>query len=325
MKREILGIHHITAIAGEPQDNVNFYVGILGLRLVKQTVNFDDPGNYHLYYGDEVGNPGTILTFFPWPVAPRGRTGKGQATTISFSIPERSLPYWQDRLRSHRVSFERPLRRFGEEVICFSDPNGLHLELVAHARAVQHSPWRDGPVPPEHAVGGFNSLTLWEEGHERTAALLTGSLGFRLVAADGSRFRYEVGAGGPGARVDLIVLPSAQPGLVAVGTIHHVAWRVSDLEEQKGWRQEILRAGLSVTPVMDRKYFSSIYFREPGGVLFEIATDAPGFTVDESVKHLGNRLMLPPWLEQRRGLIEHVLPPLRLPESGRGRAMPLVA
>jgi glyoxalase family protein len=325
MKKDILGIHHITAIAGAPQENLNFYVGILGLRLVKQTVNFDDPGIYHLYYGDEVGNPGTILTFFPWPGAPRGRTGTGQAMTISLSIPKGSLAYWQDRLRSHGVSFERPLRRFEEEVISFSDPDGLRLELVAHPHASRHSPWREGPVAPEHGIRGLHSLALWEKGHDRTAALLTGSLGFRPVAAHGNRFRYEVGTGGPGALVDVVALPLAEPGLVAVGTIHHVAWRVSDAEEQKGWRHELLNAGLSVTPVVDRKYFSSIYFREPGGVLFEIATDPPGFTVDEGVQNLGNRLMLPPWLEQRRGLIERVLPPLRLPEPGRGRAVPLVA
>jgi glyoxalase family protein len=325
MQRDILGIHHITAIAGEPQENVNFYVGVLGLRLVKQTVNFDDPGTYHLYYGDEVGNPGTILTFFPWPGAPRGRTGTGQAMTISLSIPKGSMPYWQERLGSHSVSFERSLTRFGEEVISFSDPDGLQLELVAHSYAFRHSPWREGPVPPEHGIRGFHGLALCEGQHDGTAALLTGSLGFRLVAGHGNRSRYEVGAGGPGALVDVVALPSAEPGLVAVGTIHHVAWRVSDAEEQKGWREEILRAGLSVTPVIDRKYFSSIYFREPGGVLFEIATDPPGFTVDESVKHLGSRLMLPSWLEHRRELIERALPPLRLPTPGRGRAMPLVA
>lgn len=325
MKKDILGIHHITAIAGEPQDNLNFYVDILGLRLVKQTINFDDPVTYHLYYGDEVGNPGTILTFFPWPGAPRGRTGAGQATTISFSIPEGSLSYWQERLRGNGVSFEMPLTRFGEEVISFSDPDGLHLELVAHPPAIQHSPWREGPVAPEHGIRGFHSLALWEKGHDSTAALLNGSLGFRPVAAHGNRCRYEVGAGGPGALVDVVALPSAEPGLVAVGTIHHVAWRVSDAEEQKGWRHAVLRAGLDVTPVMDRKYFSSIYFREPGGVLFEIATDRPGFTVDEGVKDLGGRLMLPSWLEHRRGLIERALPPLSVPTPGRSRTMPLVA
>jgi len=271
------------------------------------------------------GTPAPLSPFSRGPGAPRGRTGTGQATTISFSIPEGSPPYWQERLRSHSVFFERPLRRFGEEVISFSDPDGLHLELVAHPHASRHSPWREGPVASEHGIRGLHSLALWEKGHDKTAALLTGSLGFRPVAVHGNRFRHEVGAGGPGALVDVVALPSAEPGLVAVGTIHHVAWRVSDAEEQKGWRHKILRAGLNVTPVIDRKYFSSIYFREPGGVLFEIATDPPGFTMDEGVRNFGGRLMPPSWLEHRRELIERALPPLSLPTPGRSRPMPLVA
>ncbi len=315
MPKEILGLHHVTAIAGEPQQNVDFYAGFLGLRLVKLTVNYDDPETYHLYYGDEVGHPGTILTFFPWPGAPKGRKGAGQVTITSFSIPRGSVDYWVERLRKRGVRFEGPINRFEEQVISFSDPDDLNLELVVYAGAETRSGWNRGSIPQEHAIRGFFGVTLTEEGYERTASLLTETMGFRLVKEDGNRFRYEVGEGGPGAMVDVLCQPDAPTGLVSVGTVHHVAWRTPNYEQQKEWREALVKARLNVTPVIDRKYFHSIYFREPGGVLFEIATDPPGFTVDERLEELGTRLMLPPRLEPLRAYLDRALPHVRLPET----------
>jgi glyoxalase family protein len=314
MARRILGLHHVTAIAGDPQRNVDFYSGFLGLRMVKQTINFDDPDTYHLYYGDKVGHPGTILTFFPWPGAPKGRRGNGQLTTVSFSIPHESFGFWHDRLNSNSVTIEKSTNRFDEEVIAFLDPDGLLVELVAHAGAGVGIPWEASPVPEKHAIRGFYGVTLSEEGYERTASMLTQTLGFRLVRTQGNRFRYETGEGGPGATVDVICLPDELPGVVAVGTVHHVAWRTPTDEEQKEWRREIAAAGLNVTPVIDRRYFHSIYFREPGGVLFEIATDPPGFLLDEPMDQLGSSLQLPPWLEPERDHIVRRLPALRVPQ-----------
>jgi catechol 2,3-dioxygenase-like lactoylglutathione lyase family enzyme len=317
MNKEILGLHHVTAIAGDPQRNIDFYAGLLGLRMVKLTVNFDDPSTYHLYYGDEMGHPGTILTFFPWPGAPKGRHGTGQLTATSFSIPEEAVGFWVQRLGQYHVAFEEPSRRFGEHVISFSDPDGLRLELVASHDARQ--PWRDGPVPAEYAVRGFHSVTLSEDGYDRTAPLLTNTLGFHQTLQEGNRSRYEIGEGGAGALVDILSLPDSGMGVVSVGTVHHVAWRTPDDDQQKAWRETIAQAGLHVTPVIDRKYFHSIYFREPGGVLFEVATDPPGFTVDEPSDQLGTQLLLPPWLEPMRGEIERTLPPVRLPAIAQAR------
>ncbi|HWP93345.1 MAG TPA: ring-cleaving dioxygenase [Thermodesulfobacteriota bacterium] len=314
MSKEILGIHHVTAIAGEPQENVDFYAGILGLRLVKQTVNYDDPGTYHLYYGDELGHPGTIMTFFPWPGARRGQRGTGQVTVTSFSVPEGSFSYWTERFKQNDIAFEDPVRRFDEEVLTFLDPDGLVLELVSHARADERSPWKDGPIPQEHAIRGFYGVTITVEGYERTASLLTQVLGFRYLNDTSNRFRYEAGPGGSGTLIDVLCLPYGTMGRIAVGTVHHVAWRVAKHEEQKALREEIAGLGFNVTPVINRNYFHSIYFREPGGVLFEIATDPPGFTVDESPEQLGTKLQLPPWLEPNRAKIEQILPPLRLPK-----------
>jgi len=313
MSEQIEGIHHVTAIAGDPQHNVDFYTGVLGLRLVKLTVNFDDPGTYHLYFGDEAGRPGTILTFFPWPGAPRGRRGVGQATGVAFSVPAGALAYWSERLDRHGVAREEPRDRFGQAVLPFLDPDGLSLELVAHEAAAQ-APRNGGPVPPEVAIRGFFGVTLAEEGYERTAAMLTRTLGFRLVGEEGSRFRFATGAGACGGVVDLACLPDAAPGHTAVGCVHHVAWRAATPEAQAARRGQLIQAGLNVTPAIDRKYFRSIYFREPGGVLFEIATDPPGFAVDEPADELGSHLMLPAWLEPARARVERALPPLRLPQ-----------
>lgn len=311
----LLGIHHITAIAGDPQQNVDFYAGFLGLRLVKQTVNYDDPGTYHLYFGDELGRPGTLLTFFPWPGAPRGHNGVGQASVVSFSVFPDSLGFWEDRLASHGIAAERLESQFDEPVLAFSDPDGLRLELVADSRADVGYPWTAASVPVSQAIRGFHSVALLERAYEDTDALLTGEMGFRLVKAVGHRRRYVVGDGGPATWVDIVSAPDAPPGHVAVGTVHHVAWRTATDEAQQRWRQRLVKAYLGVTPVLDRQYFRSIYFREPGGVLFEIATDPPGFTVDEAPDALGTGLRLPPWLEPRRQALEARLPTLRLPPA----------
>jgi catechol 2,3-dioxygenase-like lactoylglutathione lyase family enzyme len=314
----IEGLHHVTAIAGEPQTNINFYTGVLGLRLVKLTVNFDDPTTYHLYYGDGQGHPGTIMTFFPWPGAYGGRTGTGQLTVTSFAVPEKSLPYWRERLRKREVDFDEARSDFGEEMLFLRDPDGLQLELISSSQADPDRIWERGPIPTEYAVRGFHHVTLSENGYERTALLLTETLGFKQIAKEGNRFRYAVAKGEPSAIVDLVCAPEGKPGRVAVGTIHHVAWRTASNEEQVRWRSTLTKLEYDVTPIIDRQYFHSIYFREPGGVLFEIATDPPGFATDETVEHLGTSLKLPPWLEKARPELEKLLPRIELPKMGGG-------
>ena len=312
MSADTPGIHHVTAIAGEPQRNVDFYVGVLGLRMVKKTVNFDDPGTYHLYYGDGAGTPGSIMTFFPWAGAPHGRIGAGQLTVTSFSVLATSLGYWTERLVEQGVRFEKPEDRFGETVLRLPDPDGLRIELVAAADDGREG-WDDGPVPAEHAVRGFHHVMLAVADPSRTAKLMTDTLGFRQTGDVEGRTRYEAGEGGPGNTVDLADGTGFPRGTMGVGTVHHVAFRVPDDETQLALREEVAALGYNVTPVLDRNYFRSIYFREPGGVLFEIATDPPGFTVDEDPEHLGEDLKLPPWLEPQRERLEGALPPLRVP------------
>jgi catechol 2,3-dioxygenase-like lactoylglutathione lyase family enzyme len=313
----LAGIHHVTAIAGDPQQNVEFYGGTLSLRLVKQTVNFDDPTTYHLYFGDAAGHPGTILTFFPWPGAPRGRRGAGQATVVSFSIPPDALEFWEERLRGRGIKCEARESPFNESVLEFSDPDGLPLELVADSRPDLGTPWTGASVPVSKAIRGFHSVVLLERSHDHTERLLTGIMGFRRAESVGHRRRYVAGEGGLGAHVDVVGAPDASPGRVAVGTVHHVAWRAATDEAQRMWRERLLQAGVNVTPVRDRQYFHSIYYHEPGGVLFEIATDPPGFAIDEPPEALGSRLRLPPWLEPRREALEAQLPPLHLREPKR--------
>jgi catechol 2,3-dioxygenase-like lactoylglutathione lyase family enzyme len=313
MDKELLGIHHVTAIAGEPQQNLDFYAGVLGLRLVKLTINFDDPGTYHLYYGDGIGHPGTILTFFPWPKAPGGRKGTGQVTATSFAVPAGSIPYWVARLDEHRIRHAGPLERFGEQVLSFSDSDGLGIELISTANPRSDRAYAEGPVPPEYAIHGFHSATLTEAGYQRTATLLTETMGFKLIEEEGNRFRYAARSGDSGAIVDVLCAPEERPGRVAVGTVHHIAWRTADDPQQLAWQQRLARLNYDVTPVIDRKYFHSIYYREPGGILFEIATDPPGFGVDETTAELGSKLQLPPWLESAREELVAALPPLRLP------------
>jgi glyoxalase family protein len=310
----IPGIHHVTAIAGDPARNVHFYTKRLGLRLVKRTVNFDEPGTHHLYYGDAAGTPGTILTFFPGPGAPRGTRGRGQATAVAFSVPAGSLGWWRDHLRRHEVPHEAIVRRGEDEVLPFLDPDGLALELVAHQGPGPGEPWA-GPVPQEHGIRGFHSVTLMEADAARTVRVLEGAMGFtrREPAEDGAgegRSRFATGAGGASAFVDILDRPQGPLGRMAAGIVHHVAWRVTDDAEQNTARTAVTVAGLRATPVIDRCYFRSVYFREPGGVLFELATDPPGFTIDEPLDSLGTRLCLPPWYEGKRTAIEASLPPL---------------
>ncbi len=281
---------------------------------MKKTINFDDPYTYHLYYGDAVGAPGTLLTFFPWTsLGMKGQPGTGQLTVISFSIPANAIGFWTERLRQHHVDFKGPFSRFEEEVVTFRDPDGIELELVSSDKDKRRG-WENGPLPAGHAIRGFYSVALTLEGYERTAGLLTTTLGFRAVRESGSHFRYEVGAGGPGTLVDILCRPDDLPGQMGVGAVHHVAWRAPDDATQLMLRQEIDRLGYNVTPVIDRNYFHSIYFREPGHVLFEIATDPPGMTVDENLSELGTQLKLPPWLESERASIEKTLPPISLPK-----------
>ncbi|MGC4943897.1 ring-cleaving dioxygenase [Kribbella sp. DT2] len=306
------GLHHVTAVATDPQRNIDFYTTVLGLRLVKRTVNFDRPELYHLYYGDESGRPSTLLTFFPWPEAPDGKQGTGLATATAFSIPPESLGWWQQHLAGLKVDVDAPVRRTDEEVIAFRDPDGLVIELVA-AEGDARSGW-DGAagIPAEHAVRGLHAITVTEAELEPTAELLSGMLGMTLGDESGGRARFTMSGDNPGTLVD-VAAGAGDKGLQAGGTVHHVAFRAPDRETQAQWREQLIESGAKVTEILDRQYFTSIYFREPGGVLFEIATDQPGFTVDEPLLELGRSLKLPPWLEPDREQIENTLPSLRLP------------
>lgn len=315
-RHELGGIHHVTAIAGDPQQNVDFYVGILGLRLVKRSVNQDDPGTYHLFYADAAGSPGTDLTFFAWPGGMSGRNGPGQATAVALAIPEAAIEYWTQRLSEHGIAWDGPVPRFNEQVITFSDIHGQALELVA-APEVADRPWeawKSGPVPAEVAIRGIHGVTITEAAGASTNGFLTEQLGFRPAGETTGRRRFAVGPGGSGAMLDLVVAPATPRGRIAVGTIHHIAWRTPDDERQGRWWRHIRGLGVPISEIIDRFWFHSIYFHEPGGVLFEIATDGPGFTVDEPAETLGTRLVLPPWLEPRRAEIERGLPAIRLPQ-----------
>ncbi|UQS27534.1 ring-cleaving dioxygenase [Amycolatopsis thermalba] len=306
------GLHHVTAIGGDPQRNADFYLRTLGLRLVKTTVNFDDPGTYHLYYGDQSGKPGTLMTFFPWPGAPSGRLGTGQATTTAFSVPANSIGWWKDHLAEAGLTTGRIANRAGEDVLTFRDPDGLQLALVAHPQGDPRDPWDNGHVPAEHAIRGLHSVTLSVAEEDATAEMF-GDLGLTFSSQDSNRLRFTAGAGGPGALVDVLVTPDVPRGLVAAGTVHHVAWRAPDEDSQAAWRAELADRGVHVTSILDRQYFRSIYFREPGGTLLEIATDQPGFAIDEPLLELGRALKLPPWLEPDREQIERALPKLDIP------------
>ncbi|GAA4900245.1 ring-cleaving dioxygenase [Streptomonospora salina] len=316
------GLHHVTAIASDPRANADFYLNALGMRLVKKTVNFDAPDTYHLYYGDRAGSPGTIMTFFPWPNAPKGRLGAGQATTTSFAVPEGSLGWWQNHLGSLGIETGRPVERLGEDVLSLHDPDGLVIELVAGAGHNGTDPWEGGGIPAEHAIRGIRGVTLTEHDLDATAGMLGGKLGFELAAELGDRYRFrtdDAGAG-VGTVVDVIADRTARNGLVAAGTVHHVAYRAPDQPTQIEWQQSLADDGVGVTEIRDRSYFTSVYFREPGGVLLEIATDGPGFDYDEPLLQLGRDLKLPPWLEPQREEIERHLPELVV--DGQDRAAP---
>ena len=313
------GIHHVTAIAGDAQRTVDFYAGTLGMRLVKRTVNFDDPGTYHLYFGDERGTPGTIVTFFPWPGASRGREGVGQVNLVSLAIPEASLGFWLQRLVTQNVAHEDPATRFGERVIALRDPDGLRLDLVASAGASQRPGCAGGTVPEEHTVRGVHSVTIWTERFAASAALLEGPFAMRRVGTEGNVTRFASAADGD-ALLDVRDASGFWSGAVAVGSVHHVAWRVPDDDAELALRQTVKEFGLRPTNVLDRNYFHSVYFREPGGTLFEIATDVPGFAIDEPADSLGDTLVLPPWLESRRDEISASLPPIHLPSRDPGSA-----
>jgi len=308
-------LHHITAIAADPGANLAFYRDVLGLRLVKRTVNFDDPGTYHLYYGDEVGSPGTILTFFPYVWVARRRHGTGQTEEIAFAIPPGSLGFWIERLAAKGLACEPPARRFGETVLALRDPDGLLLELVTDEAAASRAGFAVGDVPAEHAIRGFFGITLWLDDIAATASVLTGVLGYAAGPVwGGPRHRFVHPADGPGRIIDLRAAQGVSRGAQGAGTVHHVAFRAADDAAQAGATAALVPLDLRLTPQQDRIYVRSTYFREPGGVLFEIATDDPGFAIDEPVDRLGQALMLPERYEPYRARIEAVLPRLE-PES----------
>jgi glyoxalase family protein len=315
MSPQTPGIHHVTAIVGDPQPNADFYAGTLGLRMVKRTVNHDDTGTYHFYFGDAEGTPGTTITFFPWGTDGReGEFGAGQTKTTAYLIPEGSVEYWADRLASENVAYERD-QRFDEAVLRFSDPDGIELELAAADAPTDAVPWADSPVPEEHQLRGFYSATLAVSDVEPTAEILTDVLGFAFEADHDGRRRYRSATGGPGSVVDLVET-ERERGEMGVGTVHHVAFEAADVDELEQWREAYAAAGLKPTQLIDRTYFHSIYTREPGGVLYEVATPEPGFILDEDLADLGSRLTLPERLEPERERIEVGLPPFDGPPGG---------
>ncbi|HYE54463.1 MAG TPA: ring-cleaving dioxygenase [Chitinophagaceae bacterium] len=311
MDERIAGLHHITAIAGDAQRNYDFYTRVLGLRLVKKTVNFDDPGTYHFYFGNETGTPGTILTFFPWKNVRRGSVGTGMATEIGYAVPAGSLDFWKARFDEHKVPYSQPAERFGEAFLPFRDPDGLQIDLIVPSVEDARKPWTTAGVNSDVATRGFHSVTLMLQKIDATAAVLTEVFGYRLLKQEGNRYRFVTDAVENASIVDLVAAPNEKPGHVAGGTNHHVAFRVRNDEVLMQFREKVEARGLGITPKIDRNYFYSLYFREPGGVLFEIATDNPGFMADEPVDELGTHLKLPPQYEPQRAVIEKVLPVLK--------------
>ena len=308
MTKQTTGIHHITAIVGHPQENIDFYAGVLGLRLVKQTVNFDDPGTYHLYFGDGGGKPGTIITFFPWANAYKGRIGDGQVGVTSYVVPIDALAFWEQRLTKFEVAYEK-LERFGETYVQFDDPHGLHLEIVARAAGEQNN-WTFGGVTPDVAIKGFGGATLYSSRPQETAATLINVMGLEVVGTEGDYTRFKSSAD-IGNIIDLKMTTGAR-GTMGTGTVHHIAWRAKDNEDHIDWQNYATDKGQHVTEVKDRQYFNAIYFRESGGILFEIATDPPGFAHDETAETMGEQLMLPAQYEQYRNQIERRLIPIQV-------------
>jgi glyoxalase family protein len=314
-KGTVHGIHHITAICGNAQENLDFYTGVLGMRLVKRSVNQDDPGTYHLFYADAEGHPGTDLTFFPWDQMPPGRLGAGLTVEVQLAVPQGSLDYWTDRLQSHSVEVGDPLTRFGERALPFQDPHGMHVSLVETADPRQFTPWDGSPVPQERQILGLHTARMWERDLDRTGRFLAGALGFERLAEEDGWVRFGVVGGGSGNIVEVREAPDAPLGQWGVGTVHHIAYRVPDDQAQLDMRSQVIGAGGRPTEVIDRFWFKSVYFKEPGGVLFEMATDGPGFAKDEDPAHLGEQLILPPWLEPYREAIHRALPTLTMPTT----------
>lgn len=310
MNNQLLGLHHITAIAGNAKRNLDFYTKVLGLRLVKKTVNFDDPGTYHFYFGNENGSPGTILTFFPWEGIGQGRTGTGMATEIGYSVPAGSLDFWKDRFNEFNVKYNEQKQVFGEDILPFQDPDGLKLNLIVPQNGDSRQPWITDAVKAEQALKGFHNVVLTVRKSDPTAKILTDILGYRLLQQDGNRYRFATDTVEQAGIIELIESPETPQGVNAAGTNHHVAFRVKDEEILMAYREKVLSKGFNITPKINRDYFFSLYFREPGGVLFEIATDNPGFTVDESLDQLGSTLRLPQQYEASRERIEQALPVL---------------
>jgi glyoxalase family protein len=308
----VTGIHHITCIAGDPQENLDFYTGMLGMRLVKKSVNQDVPDTYHLFYADGEAHPGADLTFFPWPKMPPVQKGVGLAVEVSLAIPSGSVEYWEDRLAAAAVHVTGRETRHGEKAVLLTDPHGLELALVETADEREFAPWSQSPVPAEHQIRGLHAVRLWEHDLTHTASFLVDTLGFALVGEENGWRRYGIDGGGSGKHVDIRAMPNAQRGAWGTGGVHHVAWRVPDDAAELALRERLSTAKRRPTEVIDRFWFKSVYFLEPGGVLFEIATDGPGFTVDEDLATLGEQLVLPPWLEPHRSEIERALPPLEL-------------
>ena len=308
----IKGLHHVTAIASDPQRNVDFYRNVLGQRLVKRTVNFDAPDTYHFYFADEVGNPGSVLTFFAWPDMRRGIRGNGETNAVAYNVPIGSLKLWQDHLKRNGITSQSVEKRFGENLLAFEDPDGMRVELVETENLPKIDFWEEGPIPQEYALHGFHSVTLWLEEVQSTADLLTDQMGFRALAQEENRHRFVADSNALGHFIDLVEGPEKMRARLGVGSIHHIAFRTPNDEQQVQYQTLIRHAGFNVTEVLDRSYFHSIYFREHGGVLFEIATDTPGFAIDESVSALGETLKLPHWFEPNRTAIEESLAPLEL-------------
>lgn len=307
---QLNGIHHLTAIASDPARNVAFYTQVLGLRLVKKTVNYDDPSTYHTYFGDDSGVPGTLLTFFPIPNARHGRPGSGQITAFAFQAPQGSLTYWKQRLQQKGVSGISEDNRFGDAVVAFKDPDGFLVELIETAETLPITPPRNADVPAEYALHGFHGLSMSLRDTAPSVKLLTGLMGAVKEKTEGFRTRYRLGQGAQQARIDLLELPDLAPGTNGAGIVHHIAWRTPDNHSQQHCLETLQKEGFNVSPITNRNYFKSIYYREPGGVLYEIATDPPGCTIDEPLETLGQKLMLPPWAEAKRAEIEKALPPL---------------
>jgi len=310
MEKLITGIHHITALASNPQKNVDFYTGVLGLRLVKKTINFDAPDVYHFYFGDEVGTPGTILTFFPFEGAKRGQKGVGETTFTAFSIPKASISFWQERLKRFGFTVSSPVTRFGDEVLQFEDHDGMGIELVA-TNSDSRKGWTYGPIPLENSIRGFHSATLNLRLKDLSASLLTEAMDYSFIGEENNRYRLGT-KGEPGDIIDIVINQPGTRSIQSAGTVHHIAFRTANEASQLKVQQVLMDIGQQVTEVKDRNYFKSIYFREPGGILFEVATDEPGFAIDEEISHLGENLKLPDWAELKRKVISNSLTPITL-------------